>query len=159
MFQHITWIWFPCPNNISPSDGTVIASGTIVPNATLYSVRIVGQQGFYISELTILQNPLESGTAGVYRCDAWLHGQSQATESVYHDDFIIGGQDMIDTCFTESMPPTESGHNGYFYSQYTPPAHGHKTKKSFRSPRNDTNEGNQVSEEKGTQNNSKMMEV
>ncbi|PSN30088.1 hypothetical protein C0J52_24017 [Blattella germanica] len=128
--QHISWIWFPCPNRHSPAEGTVIADGTTVSNRTLYAVKIIGQFGVYISELTILQNPLQFGTAGLYRCEAWPHGKQQHPNLIYHDEFIIGGQTMLRSCFHYMNK------DKHHYNHLPPVTYNAKSQKSYRTPRN-----------------------
>jgi hypothetical protein len=134
-FQHISWLWYPCPNRHSSGDGTLIADGTAVFNASLYGIRIIGENGVFISELQILQNPLQTGIAGLYRCEAWLHGANKdstkhQTSSAYHDEFIIGGNLMVESCFYDPH------RHKYYYEHYEPTTHSHKLQKSYRTPRN-----------------------
>jgi hypothetical protein len=133
-FQHISWLWYPCPNHQSPGDGTLIADGTVVSNASLYGIRIIGQNGVFISELHILQNPLQPGIAGLYRCEAWPHGANKdstnhQTSSVYHDEFLIGGHIMVKSCFYDP-------HGGKYYYHHGASTYNHKLQKRYRTPRN-----------------------
>ena len=132
-FQHISWLWYPCPNYHSAGEGTLIADGTTVSNTSLYGVRIIGQNGLFISELHILQNPLQSGIEGLYRCEAWPHGPNKdiinQTSSRYHDEFIIGGHLMVKSCFYDPH------RDKYYYQHYGPMSYSHKVQKHYRTPR------------------------
>lgn len=136
-FQHISWLWYPCPNRHSDGEGTLIADGTTVSNTSLYGVRIIGQNGIFISELHILQNPLQLGIAGLYRCEAWPHGPNKdiinQTRSRYHDEFIIGGHLMVNSCFYD--PHMDKY---YYYQHYGPMSYSHKLQKNYRTPRKKT---------------------
>ena len=134
-FQHISWVWYPCPNYHSAGQGILVADGTVVSNASLYGVRIIGQNGVFVSELHILQNPLQSGIAGLYRCEAWPQGPNKdiinhQTSSRYHDEFIIGGHLMVKSCFYDSH------RDKYYHEYYGPTSYSYKLKKHYRTPRN-----------------------
>ena len=132
-FQHISWFWYPCPNHDSTDEGTLIADGTTVSNTSLYGVRIIGQNGVFISELHILQNPMQSGIAGLYHCEAWPQGPNKdninQTSSRYYDEFIIGGHLMVQNCFY--YPHRDK----YYYQLYGPVSYSHKLQKNYRTPR------------------------
>ncbi|XP_069675845.1 uncharacterized protein [Periplaneta americana] len=135
--EHISWLWYPCPNHQSPGEGMLIADGTIVSNTSLYGVRILGQNGIYVSELHILQNPLLPGIAGLYRCEAWPHGatkdsSAQSSNTLYHDEFIIGGQLMVKTCFYDGS------REKYYYQNYGMSTYGRNLRENDRQPRNST---------------------
>ncbi|XP_021917092.1 uncharacterized protein LOC110828506 isoform X2 [Zootermopsis nevadensis] len=132
--EHISWLWYPCPNRDSSDDGILIADGTTVSNASLYAVRIIGENGVFISELHILQNPLQPGIAGLYRCEAWPHGAGKDSanyqaSSTYHDEFVIGGHFMINSCFYDPHK------HKYYHQHYGPSTYNHKLQKSYRTPR------------------------
>jgi hypothetical protein len=135
-FQHISWLWYPCPNHYSSDDGILIADGTTVSNASLYGVRITGESGVFISELHVLQNPLQPGIAGLYRCEAWPHGASRNSMNhqaslTYHDEFIIGGHLMVKSCFYDPH------RHKYYHQHYGSTTYNHKFQKSYQTPRNE----------------------
>lgn len=126
---------YPCPNHHAAGDGTLIADGTVVFNASLYGVRITGENGVFLSELRILQNSLQPDVAGLYRCEAWPHGAnkdiaSQQTSSRYNDEFIIGGHSMLKSCFYDLH------RDKYYYQHYGPTSYNYKLQKTYRTPRN-----------------------
>lgn len=134
-FQHISWLRYPCPNHHAAGDGTLIADGTVVFNASLYGVRITGENGVFLSELRILQNSLHPDVAGLYLCEAWPHNankdiSSHQTSSRYHDEFIIGGHSMVKSCFYDLH------RDKYYYQHYGPSSHNYKLQKRYRTPRN-----------------------
>jgi hypothetical protein len=89
----------------------------------------------FLSELHILQNSLQPGIAGLYRCEAWPHGANKdivnhQTSSGYHDEFVIGGHSMVKSCFYDVH------RDKYYYQHYGPTNYSHKLQKRYRTPRN-----------------------
>jgi hypothetical protein len=107
----------------------------VVSNASLYGVRITGENGVFLSELHILQNLLEPNIAGLYRCEAWPHGAnkditSHQTSSRYHDEFIIGGHSLVKNCFYDAH------RDKYYYQHYGLNNYNYKLQRRYRTPRN-----------------------
>ncbi|XP_075223841.1 uncharacterized protein LOC142325694 [Lycorma delicatula] len=111
--EHIVWTRYPCPNDyLFGTNGVPVADGSVVQNADLYDVRIVGENGEIASEL-LLKSPLEATTSGLYLCEAWPHYQKPSDLYGHYqppiyaslsDAFIIGGSELLDQCYNNRPP-------------------------------------------------------